>query len=209
MKICCISDTHNDFYLLDLKPSDVLIFAGDIDAWNQASFWHFNRWLKKQPFKYKIVCAGNHDRYLSECGYKSIQKQLTNGIYLENSSVEIEGVKFYGSPMTPTFMDWYFMSERDEIHKYWDLISKDVDVLITHGPPHGILDYVPNTYQIDHHVGCEALLKKVEEIKPKFHVFGHIHYSFGIFKNEHTTFVNAALLNEGYALTNKPVTIEI
>ena len=210
MKLTIISDMHTDYRLLDLSSADVLIVAGDIDTYyGQPSLYQFNCWLERQPFTHKIIVAGNHDRYLAEAGYKSVQKQLTNGIYLENSSVTVEGIKFYGSPITPTFLDWWFMADRDKISKYWDMIPNDTDVLITHGPPYGILDYVNNTYNIDHHVGCKSLLQKVNEIKPMIHCFGHIHCGYGIYKTEHTTFINASIMDESYTPVNKPITIEI
>ncbi len=191
MKTTIISDTHNDYIFLNLKPEDCLIHCGDIDIRNQVSLHEFNNWLGKQPFKYKIVCAGNHDKYLESCGKESIQRQLTNAIYLENSGTEIEGVKFWGSPITPTFLNWHFMCDRDKISKYWELIPSDTDVLITHGPCYNILDYLPYKYGQDHHVGCEELLNKVKTICPKIHAFGHIHYSYGMQKIEKTTFINA------------------
>ncbi len=207
IKITIISDTHGDYYLLDLKPADILIICGDIGIWNQVDLWRFNRWLEKQPFEYKVCCAGNHDKFLYECGMKSIQQQLSSAIYLENSGCEILGLKLWGSPITPTFLNWFFMCERSEIKKYWDQISVFYnDIIITHGPPFGILDYAVFSKE---HVGCEALLKRVNFIRPRYHIFGHIHGSYGIYKTEHTTFINASLMNEAYQLVNKPVTIEI
>lgn len=206
-KLTVVSDLHGDYYLLDLKPADILIICGDIGIWNQADLWQFDRWLEKQLFEYKVCIGGNHDKFLFECGPKSVQKQLTNAIYLENSGCEIRGLKIWGSPITPTFLNWYFMAERDEIKKYWDQISIFSDIIITHGPPNGILDYAVFSKQ---HVGCEALLERIKFIKPRYHVFGHIHYEGGkIYKTEHTTFINASLMNENYQLVNKPVEIEI
>jgi Icc-related predicted phosphoesterase len=96
-----------------------------------------------------------------------------------------------------------------EIKKYWDMIDKDTDVLITHGPPYGILDYTPLTYNKDHHVGCEELLRKLNALKIKVHIFGHIHYSCGKVHRNETTFVNASVMNEDYEVVNKPVVVEI
>lgn len=209
MKITIISDTHLDYSLLDLKSADILIHCGDIDVYEQSDLWQFNNWLKKQPFKYIIVIGGNHDKYLEKQGMKSIQKSLTNAIYLENSGIEINGIKFWGSPMTPTFMNWSFMCERDKIFKYWDMIDSDTKVLITHGPPYRTLDYTSYNYSKDHNVGCEALLERVKLLKPIIHCFGHIHYCYGTFKDKNTNFINASLMNEGYALVNKPIVVEI
>ena len=117
--------------------------------------------------------------------------------------------KFWGSPITPTFLDWFFMAERgEEIRRYWNLIPKDTGVLITHGPPMGILDWVPRTYG-EHHIGCLDLFDIVTHIKPKLHIFGHIHYSCGKQKLQDTTFINASCINEEYEVVNKPIVVNI
>jgi Icc-related predicted phosphoesterase len=82
----------------------------------------------------------------------------------------------------------------------WDLIPEDTDVLITHGPPYGHLDTIQGFSQ-----GCQDLLTAVEYVKPKFHVFGHVHKGAGLSKNEHTTFINASSCNEWYKLANRPI----
>jgi len=90
--------------------------------------------------------------------------------------VIIEGVKFYGSPWQPRFFDWAFNLDRgEEIKKKWDLIPMDTDVLITHGPPYGILDLTHEGEK----VGCEELMKAVLRVQPKIHIFGHIHEAYG------------------------------
>lgn len=79
--------------------------------------------------------------------------------------------------------------------KYWDQVPDGLDVLITHGPPFSILD---QTAPGGTHLGCEELLRAVEEKKPKIHIFGHVHGGAGTFDNGTTRFVNAAFLNEQY-----------
>jgi hypothetical protein len=114
---------------------------------------------------------------------------------LENSGVTIDNIRFWGSPYSPEFLDWAFMYHRGSGARYWDLIPLDLDVLITHGPPFGILDQIAPG---EMHLGCEELLKAVEEKKPRVHLFGHIHGGAGTFENEVTRFANAAHLNERY-----------
>jgi hypothetical protein len=102
----------------------------------------------------------------------------------------------WGSPYTPEFLNWAFMYPRgSSANRYWDQIPHGLDVLITHGPPFGILD---QTAPGEQHLGCEELLKAVEEKKPRVHLFGYIHGGAGLFENEATRFVNAAYLNERY-----------
>jgi len=204
MKICCISDTHSQYKQLQL-PTDcsILIHAGDWEANYSNNIDSFNEWLGEQPFKYKIIIAGNHDFYPYN---NSVKKRFTNAIYLENERIEIKGIKIWGSPITPIFNDWAFMAGRGkEIRKYWDTIPLDIDVLVTHGPPFGILDYTP----LNQNVGCEDLLIKVNEIKPKYHIFGHIHGSYGMRKIDKTTFINASVCDEDYMLSNEPITVKI
>ncbi len=198
MRLVMTSDTHGKHHLLGSLPDgDVLIHAGDfmnsgLDAEEMLSF---DRWLGKQAITRRVVCAGNHDR-LFQLAAQEARSLLTNAIYLENSGVIIDGVSFWASPYTPEFLNWAFMYPRGPAAKrYWDQIPYDLDVLITHGPPFGILDRTAGGGQ---HLGCEELLKAVQEKKPKLHVFGHIHGGAGAYDNGVTRFVNAAFLNEQY-----------
>jgi len=193
-----ISDTHGLHDRIPVLPKgDVLVCAGDCmnGGFDPQELSSFNRWLGEQPFESRIVIGGNHDR-LFQNSPKQARALLTNAIYLENSGVRINGVSFWGSPYTPEFLNWAFMYPRGTVaRKYWDLIPENLDVLITHGPPYGILDQVDPDGE---HLGCEELLRAVEEKKPKAHIFGHIHGGAGTFDNGVTRFVNAAYLNERY-----------
>ena len=211
MKIICISDTHGKHDLLnnDLPEGDMIIHSGDVsnlgklDEINQ-----FTQWFSQLPYKYKIFIAGNHD-----FGFEKIRNSNEIGIsiphgvvYLQDEMVEIEGIKIYGSPWQPRFYDWAFNVDRGaEIAKKWSLIPEDTDILITHGPPHGFLD---DTVQ-GQRVGCEELYIRVMQIKPKYHIFGHIHYGYGTRITEDTTFINAASLGERYEYRNKPIVFNI
>ena len=152
--------------------------------------------------------AGNHD-----FGFEAIRKSNEVGIaipqgviYLQDEMVEIEGIKIYGSPWQPRFHDWAFNVDRGAaIAQKWDMIPEDVDILITHGPPFGILD---DTIQ-GQRVGCEDLYMKVTKLKPKYHIFGHIHYGYGMRIMEDTTYINASCLGERYEYRNKPISFYI
>jgi Icc-related predicted phosphoesterase len=127
--------------------------------------------------------------------------------------LKIENKLFFGSPYTPTFGNWYFMKSKEIIHKYWEQMEEGIDVLITHGPPYGILDLVDN-FEFKQ-AGCTSLLNHVYRIKPKFHIFGHIHdnndcLNHGIMIREDITFINASLVKDGKRfLQHKPIIIEI
>lgn len=200
MKIVCISDTHTFQCQLDVPDGDVLIHSGDISFNGEPHVYKdFDKWLGKLPHKRKIIIAGNHDFNFYEFPWLS-------GIPLNNSGIRFDGISFYGSPITPTFFDWAFMADRGEqIKRYWDQIPLSTDVLITHGPPCGILDQTPR----DQAVGCYDLLQAVKKIKPKLHVFGHIHHSYGKLEEDGTIFVNASSCNEKYKPVNQPIVVEI
>jgi Icc-related predicted phosphoesterase len=129
--------------------------------------------------------------------------------YLEDHGELIAGINLWGSPVQPLFNAWAFNRERgEEIKRHWDKIPHGVDLLITHGPPHGILDKSKSPGH-DDNLGCEELLKCVKRIKPKVHAFGHIHGSAGLQMKDGTLFVNASILDEQYLVKNKPITINL
>lgn len=209
MRIVCLSDTHGFHRQAEMPPGDVLVFAGDATNAGEAStYLDFNQWLKELPYKNIVAIAGNHD-------FGASAKCFSNATYLEDSGVEIDGVKFYGSPWTPQFFDWAFMLPRggEELKAKWDAIPSDVGVLVTHGPPQGVLDQAKPGYS--QHIGDELLAESYGvTMQPKLHVFGHIHGSYGIrsdwlFEECPTTFVNAAFVNEAYKPSNAPIVAEI
>ena len=199
-----------------LPPGDVLILAGDLlpnrfanparDAAAQLNdLIELDDFCGRLPFSHVLLIAGNHD-WIFERDRRA-HSRLKNITYLEDSETVIEGIKFYGSPHQPEFFDWAFNLPRGgpQLARVWDLIPDDTDVLITHGPPLGILD---QPFGRGEHAGCELLLKRVEEVRPKLHVFGHIHGGYGQQRVGDTLFVNASLCNEAYQPVNPPHVID-
>jgi Icc-related predicted phosphoesterase len=211
MRVVVISDTHNQHRKLLLPEGDMIIHCGDVcGRGTSTEVYDFIKWFSSLPFKYKIFIAGNHDFYFEKKGISELQEELdeNNIIYLNDSSIEVEGIKFWGSPVQPWFYNWAFNRQRGEdIKKHWDLIPDDIDILITHGPPKGILDITQN----GDNVGCEDLFQAIERVKPKYNLFGHIHEAYGIYDTIYsdTIFINASVLNENYQLVNKPIIIDI
>ena len=204
-KIVCISDTHTKHNQLEVPKGDVLIFAGDAEFRTMIEVIMFNQWLGELPHKEKIVISGNHDFY-AENNFYQMQEILTNAVYLENHTHTLNcGLKVFGSPITPKFHDWAFMETYDKIHKYWDIIPDDTDILVTHGPAFGILDIADKRFGS---LGCPTLLKAINRIKPKYHVFGHIHESHGKKKVGKTTHVNCSVLDDYYSIAYDPIIIE-
>ena len=231
MKITFISDTHTYMYddnykELILPKGDVLCFSGDImsSGHNEGELIHFLKWFAKQPFKYKIFIAGNHDRYLED---KSL---LANDIismyhhygivYLKNSSFEIDGIKFYGTPHQPYFCGWAFnVPDYEKLINIYQMIPDDVDVLLTHCPPYGILDqsHKPNYSNPtgEEHLGSMELKevlaqKQLAKTQPRVVAFGHIHGDGGKkMQVGDTLYINASLCDENYDPVNNIVTIDL
>jgi Icc-related predicted phosphoesterase len=204
MKIAFFSDTHSMHHRLQVPDADVLVFAGDMIG-NDEPPSYFDAWLSELPHAHKLVIAGNHDWCFEK---QDGRKLLKHAVYLQDSAVEIGGLKFYGSPWQPEFCDWAFNLPRGrELAKKWKMIPSDTDVLITHCAPHGVLD---RTEQGDI-TGCEDLLKRVKKVKPKVHVFGHVHEGYGsiIHPDFETLFVNASVCDARYRPVNKAVVLEV
>lgn len=214
MEITCISDLHGETPIL--PGGDVLIIAGDLTANDrQSGYERFFKWLWPLPYERKILVAGNHDGRLEK--FMASIPALPHGFhYLNDSGCEYKGINFWGSPYTPKFFEWAFMSPDEDLSEHWDKIPDDTDIVITHGPAYSILDKtVRRKNAIDPHVGSKTLYEALQRIRPKFHVCGHIHEGYGKeivkwypYKDE-TTFVNCAHLNEEYDPVNDPIIIII
>ena len=235
MRIVCISDTHSLHYKMTepLPKGDVLIHAGDIsNRGGERDVTEFIHWFQNiEGFDTKIFISGNHDfcfEQINEPHHKGDFDWLNNLMntenlsqsdvtYLEDNFITIESpefsrpIKFYGTPWQPWFYDWAFNLPRfgDELKTKWSLIPEDTDVLITHGPPNGYGDYVYNWRQPGVNVGCELLINRIIDIKPTLNIFGHIHEGYGVYTNEHTTFVNASICTSAYIPSNKPIVIDL
>ena len=216
MRIVIVSDTHGQHrHLRNLPEGDVLIHCGDFLSGplsNQGYiFSDFNDWLDDQNFEHRIVVAGNHDHLLGlEDHADDWRMQLTNCHYLQDESVMINGLRFYGSPWTPDFFPehWVFNQPRgaEITRSRWAQIPDDTSVLITHGPPFGTLDMCRDIYDRDAmvHVGCSDLRDRIRSLKSlKVHAFGHIHEGRGILVKDGVKYVNGASLDGRYRL-NKP-----
>lgn len=206
MKCVVISDTHGMYRQVVIPDGDVFIHAGDITRRGSLSEMEdFNDWLGELPHKHKVIIAGNHD-WCFERTNEEARAILINGTYLQDESVIIGGIKFYGSPWQPEFYNWAFNLPRgDDLKEKWDFIPNDVDVLITHGPRFGVLDEVLSGER----TGCNELLKVVDNIQPKFHVFGHIHEAYGMVKGSSICSINASTATVRYEPINPAIVFDI
>lgn len=211
MKLVCISDTHSMHRLIpEIPTGDVLIHAGDsLGQGTLENVAEFNDWLGNLPHRHKIVIAGNHDWAFQKTS-ELARETLFNAIYLEDNGVEIDGIRFWGSPWTPTFLDWAYMLDRGApIRQKWQQIPQNTDVLITHGPPMGIGDVVDMGYK-NSHVGCQDLLDRIDQLKfLKTHIFGHIHEGYGQYRRGWMQLINASTCTDRYEPTNPPIVLEL
>jgi Icc-related predicted phosphoesterase len=212
MRMTFISDTHGKHKYLTSKAynnilgsGDCIIHAGDISNLGKVGeIKDFLDWFSNTDYTHKIFIAGNHD-----FGFEVVQdiapEYKEKGVhYLFDSEVVIDGVKFYGSPWQPEFYNWAFNLPRGEkLAEKWKKIPGNTDVLITHGPAHGMLDHTPQGEL----VGCKDLFNRVMEVQPKIHVCGHIHWAYGQKNFFGVEFLNASVLNERYQYENEPIKI--
>ena len=204
-RLVLLSDTHGLHDEIDVPEGDVLVHAGDFTiAGTFDEVRRFDRFLAKQPHRSKVIIAGNHDRSF-EKEPRQARALITSALYLEDEAATVAGIRFYGSPWQPWFLSWAFNLPRGEaLRAKWAKIPDDTDVLVTHGPPLGILDRVLRGEA----VGCADLLDRIEAVRPALHVFGHIHEGAGIHAAGLTTFVNASTCTAGYEPKNAPIIVD-
>lgn len=219
MRITVISDTHTKHHQLtnDLIGGDLLIHAGDISSMGYIDeIENFCNWYDSlKQYDNSVFIAGNHD-----WGFQNKASNIRPLLdsyewitYLQDSKltfVNKSGTEFctiWGSPWQPEFHNWAFNLPRNgwELEQKWMSIPSDTDILVTHGPPFGILD-VSSYGNVN--AGCELLLEAVKVKKPKIHIFGHIHSGFGYQYVDGTHYINASMLDERYKYNRKPLTFD-
>lgn len=205
MKICLISDTHNRHTDYKIEPCDLLIHAGDFtNMGHPREVYSFINWLNTVPAKNIAFIAGNHElsfdklhSYYNDNLKNDILRNLPPHIhYLEDSEIEIEGLKIYGTPWTPIFYYWAFNANDvnqcdDNLPSLNDIFSRiptGLDFLISHGPPSDILD---KNRQGDH-CGSQSIKDHTLITAPKYMICGHIHEAAGSAKLGNTKVINAA-----------------
>lgn len=207
MRIVVISDTHGEHRKLDLPEGEMIIHAGDFcHNGNNMHVKDFLNWFEELNFDTKILVAGNHD-FLPFEEPKRFKEILPEGInYLNDNGLEKQGLKIWGSPVQPGLVGWAFGKPRGKAMKHhWDLIPGDVDILITHTPPKGILDKTSAGVRL----GCEELKKRLKQLSPKIHLFGHIHNSYGAIEINGVVYVNASNMNSAKGLVNKAKVFDV
>lgn len=198
-RLVCLSDTHG--HRLSVPAGDILLHSGDLTARGSlGELEEVASWLGQLPHRHKVVIAGNHDFCLQQQADQAEAILARQGLhYLRDRALELEGLRLWGSPWQPWFHDWAFnLARGPELAAIWKQIPEDTELLLTHGPPHGILDATWDGRK----VGCEQLRERLPQLAQlKLHLFGHIHEASGSLVLGSTHFINASICD----LRNRPV----
>jgi Icc-related predicted phosphoesterase len=207
MDLVILADTHELHHELQIPPGDILIHAGDWTMFSKSlrKIEDFNAWVGDLPHRRKLLVPGNHEFYLeADPGRRTL---TDNATVLIDQAVEIDGLKFYGSPMTPLYGGAFGRSSPIDRQIHWARVPNDTNVLVVHGPPFGILDSIPG--QADH-VGDPELLARCQEL-PNLRLvcFGHVHAGHGMEERDGVLYVNAALMGIDGELAHSPVVLRM
>lgn len=202
MKIVIISDTHGKHEELGHLSGDVLIHCGDVENLferDDHAIEKIDQWFGRQDFDHILCIGGNHDLALEQ-RVKSRVQPFEHAVFLHDTTTVIEGVKFFGSSWVPKLNQHAFFADDKTLENAWAKIPDDVNVLITHTPPAGVLDVSSRGLEL----GCDHLAKHLSALSPMLHCFGHVHASAGSTQHNGTTFVNASSVNSNFKIAHAP-----
>ena len=206
MRVVCLSDTHLRHAAFQIPEGDLLVVAGDVTGRGSlAELDQVDAWLATLPHPHKVLIAGNHD-FGFELDPPAARARIRHATYLQDEEVTLGGLRIWGSPWQPVFFDWAFNLPRGApLREKWDAIPVGIDVLVTHGPPRGILDRTARGED----VGDDDLLAAVLRVRPRLHVFGHIHEARGAVQRHGISFVNACGCDLHYRPTQPPIVVDL
>ena len=189
INVVLMGDTHEYHRDVGVPDGDLLIYVGDITrrSFSSRAVEDFDEWLGQLPHRWKVVIPGNHDYGFADPSWQNL---ITNAILLINDGVELLGLKIWGTPITQVDHGFFGGETAADREGQFKRIPADTDLLISHGPPYGILDREYNSMNPQ---GCRELLDAVHRVKPRLHAFGHIHGGYGVAQVGRTSFVNAAV----------------
>jgi Icc-related predicted phosphoesterase len=203
MRIVIVSDTHERHEEYGVLEGDVLLHCGDGCESSSESADALDDWFARQRFQHVLAVGGNHDHALL-ARVRAGQQVFRHAHFLLDEAIEIDGVRFYGSPWVPQLRGWAFYANDQALAAHWAKIPADIDVLITHTPPAGILDRDRGGYSY----GCTQLRERLDDLSPSLHCFGHIHASGGVLDGSPTTSINASAITHHHAELRPPVVFE-
>lgn len=214
MKVVIFSDTHFNPVPISLPECDLALFCGDCSfPGKRQEFESFIDWFEQQPAGQKAMTPGNHDWYCAREPVKAKEYAAAKGVnFLIDEGADLCGLKIWGTPYQPLFCNWAFnVTDYHALDNHYDLIPNGLDFLITHCPPHGVLDMTPinSFHSRPEHVGSGRLSLAIKRAEPRFNVFGHIHNGYGTRLMSTTTFINASICTEEYEPTNKVIIVYV
>jgi len=207
MRLVIVSDTHSRHEELGTLAGDVLIHCGDgLNAFAPASdaLQKLDDWFGRQAFAEIFYVGGNHD-FEIERRATAGETVFENATYLQDQSFAVSGVRFYGSPWIPELVGWAYYRSTADLIETWSAIPENVDILITHSPPYGVLDRNSR----NKHCGCPALAGRVSAVRPRLHCFGHVHASAGNCDVEGTTYANTSSVDSSYRIARAPFIFDL
>ena len=212
LKCCHISDTHDTFQDISMlipEGTDIVFITGDLTyRGSPQELQRLKETLKRMVAKvsHVVITVGNHELGCEKDPQSWIDAMKEIGVkLLMHEAIEIEGYKIYGSPWSPEFGGWAYNYHRLTGQTMWQDIPDNTEILLTHGPLYGVLDYCHGG-----HVGCTDLRRKVERLPYlKYHLFGHIHEAHGIEMFNQVTCLNSSIMDGTYHFVNKPQFFEL
>lgn len=209
IRVVAMSDLHGTLPPSSSIPKcDLILIGGDIcgshNPLDQSIWLHreFKPWLENLPADKIVGVAGNHDFIFEKAPHLVPKLPWT---YLQDAPTEFKGWKIYGSPWQIRFFDWAFNLDEPDLARKWAAIPDNTDILVLHGPPKGYGDKVLRVLPgEDGNVGSPSLLKRIQEIKPRLVVFGHIHPGHGVYNVDETVLANVSIVNEEYIWVHPP-----
>ena len=202
MKVVIVSDTHRQHAQLGTLAGDVLIHCGDSELGihaDDAEVERLDRWFGAQRFDLVLCIGGNHD-FALQARAAAAAPVLRHAVYLEDAAFVHRGVTFYGAPWVPELSSWAYYQPPAAIRDKWREIPAATDVLVTHSPPQGVLDRNSGGKSC----GCPELMRRVAQLRPRLHCFGHVHASAGSVAIDGTTYVNASVVDSRYRIARPP-----
>ena len=198
-RVVCTADIHE--HLPEIPECDLLLIAGDVsfalkgDLATEHAFLEgpFAEWLERVPAAETVLIAGNHDQSIEAWGVPAGLRCH----YLEDAAADLCGLKVWGTPWQPWFFDWAFNLHEPDLAPKWRLIPEGTDVLVLHGPPHCYGDGVPEGGGI-RRTGSPSLLERIEQVRPRLVVFGHIHEGRGEWRLGEIVLANVSIVNAAY-----------
>lgn len=223
MRVIATSDFHGT--LPTIPECDLLLIGGDVcPVWDHKLQFQrewldttFRDWLKSVPAKNIVGIAGNHDFYAQDRKGDTLLRSLP-WTYLKNETVEVAGLKIFGSPYSNKFGSWAFMKKDLDLAAIWDTIPRDVDIILVHGPPWGFGDEVIGFSATKRgmvepeHVGSTSLANQLfydvwDNLK--LVVFGHIHEGYGEYGMKNIKMLNVSLMDDLYKPVNPPMEVQL